>query len=253
MFRQQVGLRIDIWPEGQVCGGFMAGVITHMVIAKEILKFLPEGTIRNLDLYYLGTLVPDAVHARVGYERAHKKHTHFRDDIPDPDFELPENYALYRERLQQFIQCNRDRTDGLLDLYRGYVVHILTDELFVLSIRKEFCKQMEELGIGQNDKRFFEAIVADQNRNDLLLVYHYERMDHLRKHMERAAIHPVEGYISEQELEDSRSWLIDHHFVKKQELLQPIYITYDRTLNFIHSSAEWIADRMFTEDSPLRM
>jgi hypothetical protein len=231
----------------------MAGVITHMVIAKEMLKFLPEGTIRDLDLFYLGTLAPDAVHARIGYERAHKKHTHFRDQIPDPDFELPENYALYRERLEAFIACNRSRTDGLLDLYRGYVVHILTDELFVLSIRKEFCKRMEELGIGQNDTRFFEAIVADQNRNDLLLVYHYEGMAQPREHMERAPIYPVEGYISEQELEDSRFWLIDHHFVKKQELVQPVYITYDRTLDFIHSSAEKIVDMMFGVESSLRM
>ncbi len=231
----------------------MAGVITHMVIAKEMLKFLPEGTIRNLDLFYLGTLAPDAVHARMGYERVHKKHTHFRDDIPDPDFGLPENHTLYRERLEQFIKCNRNRTDGLLDFYRGYVVHILTDELFVLSIRREFCKRMEELGIEQNDKRFFEAIVADQNRNDLLLVYRYEEMDGLREHMERALIYPIEGYISEQELEDSRVWLIEHHFIKKHELIQPTYITYDRTLEFIYSSAEWIADKMFNPKSPLRM
>lgn len=231
----------------------MAGVITHMVIAKEMLKFLPEGTIRNLDLFYLGTLAPDAVHARIGYERAHKKHTHFRDEIPDPDFELPDNFALYRERLEQFVYNNRDRMDGLLDFYRGYVVHILTDELFVRSIRKEFCCRMEELGIGQEDKRFFEAIVADQNRNDLLLVYRYEGMDELRKYMERATIYPVEGFISEQELEDSRDWLIDQHFIKKHELIQPIYITYDRTLDFIHSAAELITDMMFGKESSLRM
>lgn len=231
----------------------MAGVITHMVIAKEILNLLPKGTVGDLDLFYLGTLVPDAVHARMGYVRAHKKHSHFRDDIPDTDFELPENYALYLERLEAFIRCNRNREDGLLDFYRGYVIHILTDELFVLSIRKEFCLQMEELGIGQEDKRFFDAIVADQNRNDLLLVDRYEGMEELKKHMERAVIHPVEGYTSEQELRDSRAWLIDYHFVKQQERLQPIYITYDRTLEFIHSAAERIAKRMFGEEGPLRM
>ncbi len=231
----------------------MAGVITHMVVAKEMLKCLPEGTIQNLDLFYLGTLAPDAVHARIGYERAHKKHTHFRDGIPDPDFELPENYALYRNRLKDFISCNRERTDGLLDFYRGYVVHILTDELFVLSIRKEFCKCMECLEIGQGDKRFFEAIVTDQNRNDLLLVYRYEGMEELRKHMEEAAVYPVEGLVSEQELEDSRVWLIDQHFIKKHELLQPVYITYDRTLDFIHSAAERIVDMMAGREDLPRM
>lgn len=231
----------------------MAGVITHLVIAKEMLKLLPEGTIKDPGLFYLGTVAPDAVHAREGYIRAHKKHTHFRDDIPDKDFETPENYSLYINRLIDFINLNKDRDDGLLDLYRGYVVHILTDELFVLSIRKEFCDTMAELGITQSDRAFFDYIVTDMNRNDLMLVDDYKDMNEIKKYMERVTIYPVEDYISEQEMHDCRGWLVHQHFHVEHDHLEPMYITYSRMKKFIHDTAEEIIKRLSDGSSLPRM
>lgn len=225
-------------------GGFMAGVITHLVIAKEMLRLLKEDTIKDPGLFYLGTMAPDAVHAREGYMRAHKKHTHFRDDIPDRDFETPENYSIYHTRLVDFISRNKDRKDGLLDLYRGYVVHILTDELFVLSIRKEFCDIMAAMGISQHDRYFFDSIVTDMNRNDLLLVDQYDGMEELRKAMEQVPIYPVEDLISSQEMSDSRDWLVRQHFHTEHEHLEPVYISYGRMQKFIHTAAEEIVKRL---------
>lgn len=231
----------------------MAGVITHLVIAKEILKLIPEGTIKKPELFYLGSLAPDAVHARDGYERAHKKHSHFRDDIPDKDFETPGNYKIYQDRLVNFINVNKDRKDGLIDFYLGYVVHILTDELFVLSIRKEFCETMEKMGISQNDRPFFEYIVGDMNRNDILLVYRYEGINEIKDYMEKVTAYPVAGYISKQEMSDCRDWLVRQHFYEKQELPEPNYISYERTLDFIYTAAEEIVKRLSEGRSLPRM
>jgi hypothetical protein len=222
----------------------MAGVITHMVIAREIQKSLPEGTIKDMGLFYLGNLAPDSIHAREGYIRAYKKHTHFRDDIPDKDFEMPENRELFHERLSAFILKNRDRRDGLLDLYRGYVVHILTDELFMLTLRKEFCKAMEEQGICQTDLPFFQYIVADMNRNDLLLVERYDGCDEIRSRMEQVPIYPIEDYLSAQEISDSRDWLVKHHFYDKNEILEPVYISYESMLHFIRMAAADISQKL---------
>jgi hypothetical protein len=201
----------------------MAGVITHMVIAREIIKLLPEGTIRDQGLFYLGNLAPDAIHAREGYERAHKKHTHFRDDILDMEFEQEENLALFHSRLIDFIKDNNEREDGLLDLYRGYVAHILADELFMLTVRKEFCSVMEDQGIAQNDKRFFDYIITDMNRNDFLLVENYE---------------------GSSEINESRNWLIHRHFIEEHESMEPRFISYDRNWQFIQMAAMSITDKL---------
>lgn len=231
----------------------MAGLITHMVVIREILKLLPENTIQDVGLFYLGSLAPDAVHQREGYVRAFKKHTHFRDDIPDRDFELPENYKVYQRRLIDFINDNINRSDNLLDLYRGYVVHILADELFLTTVRKEFCDTMKEKGIDQNDHFFFEYIVTDMMRNDSLLTERYEDIDEIRSYLEQVKVQAVESYISEKELEGSLKWLLQYYFYLGHEKQQPVYISYQRTLEFIHTAASEITKRLSDNDSLPKM
>ncbi len=231
----------------------MAGVITHMVIAREVIKKLHPGAIRDESLFYLGNLAPDAIHAREGYIRAFKKHTHFRDDIPDSDFGLPENRELFLKRLADFIEQNKDRTDGLFDLYLGYAAHILTDELFMLTVRKEFCEVMMDQGIAQSDRRFFEYIVGDMNRNDLLLIKNYEEIEKVKEKLLQVSIRPVEHYISEQEMGDCMDWMMKRHFVEEQETLQPLYISYQRIMDFIQEAAEYVVRTLTEAQSPLKM
>lgn len=231
----------------------MAGLITHLVIANEILNIIPEGTIKDTGLFFMGNIAPDAVHARENYIRVFKKYSHFRDDIPDKAFEEPDNYKLYCSRLTDFIKRCISRADGLMDLYRGYVVHIITDELFVLSVRKEFCKSMKKLGIEQDNRLFFEYIVNDMTRNDMLLVERYKDMPEIRKAIEKADAYAIEDYVSKQELQDSRQWLIRHHFIDRPELIMPEYISYERTTAFIDMAAKEIACRLKDGSSLPRM
>lgn len=231
----------------------MAGVITHMVIAREIEKRLEKGKLKDVGLFYLGNLAPDSIHAREGYVRSYKMHTHLREGIPDKDFGREENIELFHERVARFIICNRERRDGLLDLYRGYTVHLLTDELFMLTIRAEFCEIMKARGILQSDPLFFEYIVTDMNRNDLLLVKDYEGCEEIRRYLEQVPIYPVEGYLSEKEMSISREWLVRQHFNEKYELERPGYITYERMLQFIAMAAEDIVERLSEGGSLPRM
>ncbi len=231
----------------------MAGVITHMVIAREIIKRLPKDTIREECLFYLGNLAPDAIHAREGYVRAYKMHTHFRDDIRDSEFELPENRQNFYNRLADFIEKHKDRSDNLFDLYFGYAAHVLTDELFMLTIRKEFCTLMERQGIAQTDHRFFEYIIGDMNRNDLLLTQYYEDMKEVKEKLLQIKTYPVENYISDQEMHDCLEWMIKRHFDEGDEPEQPIYISYQRTLSFIHEAAEYIICKLTEAGSLIQM
>lgn len=231
----------------------MAGVITHMVIAREIIKLLPEGTIRDQGLFYLGNLAPDAIHAREGYIREYKMHTHFRDNIPDMEFELEEHQRAYRKRIVDFIADHKNREDGLNDLYLGYVAHILSDEWFMRTVRKEFCEVMNELGIAQTDPRFFEYIVSDMNRNDLLLVKQYDEMNEIKQQIETVSLHPVEEFISYQEMKISMDWLIYRHFYEEHELISPKYISYERMTRFLTEAASYVVRMLSEKDSPIQM
>lgn len=222
----------------------MAGLITHLVIANEIIKIIPEGVIKDTGMFFMGSIAPDAVHARENYVRSYKKHSHFRDNIPDKAFEEPYNYKLYFSRLSNFINRCIRRADGLMDLYRGYVVHIITDELFVLSVRKEFCESMTKLGIEQGNRLFFEYIVNDMTRNDYLLLERYKEMEEIRAAIEKSDAYAIEDYVSRQELLKCRQWLIKQHFIDRPEPIMPEYISYERTVAFIDMAAKEITCRL---------
>lgn len=230
----------------------MAGVITHMVIASEICKRLPKDMIQDEGLLYLGTLAPDAIHAREGYVRAYKKHTHLRDDIYDWDFAKDSYHSLFLHRVEDFILKNSQK-DEIIDLYRGYVIHLLTDELFVLTIRDEFCNRMESLGISQTDKEFMTYIVTDMYRNDYLLVKNYDGINNIRIRMEQVPVCEVEGYLSRNEMKSSRDWMIRQNFIEQHELFNPVYISYDRMTEFINFAAENILERLSEGGSLPRM
>lgn len=222
----------------------MAGLITHMVIAREIEKRLPGGIISDRGIFYLGNLAPDSIHARDGYIRAYKKHTHMRDDIPDKDFGTEENLQLFHQRVADFILENRNRPLPELDLYRGYVVHILADELFMLTIRKEFCDTLVQQDISQENPLFFKYIVEDMNRNDYLLIDQYEGSKEIQLNLEAVQIYPVAGYLSEQEIRTSRDWLLRQHYYQENDLLNPRYISQERMWDYIQMAADRIVWRL---------
>ncbi len=222
----------------------MAGLVTHLIIAREIHKRLPKGTIRDLGQFYAGSIAPDAVHARVNYVRADKKHTHLRDDIPDKDFIREDYLKLFRQRVADYILEHRNGEDGLLDVHRGYVVHLLTDELYLLTLRQEFVLNMEKLGISQADPEFFHRVITDMHRNDFLLLYHDKELDIIRYHLEQVKPFGLEPMLSEEEITESRWWVINRFFYEEYELEEPLSISFERSKDFIILATEDIIGRL---------
>lgn len=231
----------------------MAGIATHLIIAREILQLLPDGTIKDKSLFYAGSIAPDAIHAREGFVRKDKNHTHFRDNITERDFILCSNLELFHRRVSDFILEHRERKDGLLDLYRGYVVHILTDELYMLTLRQEFVLIMEERGIGQYDQEFIRSIITDMTRNDDLLVKRYSGMEEIKEYLQNLIPYQITGMLSENELRDSRNWVLERYFYEVIEPLEPVYISHERTLAFIHMAVKDIIGRLSEGGSLPRM
>jgi len=228
----------------------MAGLATHLIIAREVLKLLPEGLIKDKGDYYTGSIAPDAIHSRAGFVRADKKRTHLRQNIPDDDFHEKENLDLFHSRISDLIETCKDREE-YLDFYRGYLVHLLTDELFVLHIRRDFTELMNQRGIATNDREYYTSIVTDMHRIDFLLIKDYEGVDEIKTSLLNAKDIAMEGLLSKEEIRDSRNWVIDRYFSGNKPTGQPEfqnqlpeYIDYDRILDFVPFAAQDIAFRL---------
>jgi len=67
----------------------MPGSATHLAIANKLYSILGEGVIPDLPLFFGGSIAPDAIHAKPGYQREDKRHTHLTVGMPTDAFQNP--------------------------------------------------------------------------------------------------------------------------------------------------------------------
>lgn len=210
----------------------MAGTIMHLVIADRLLETL---RIKNPGFFYCGNLAPDAIMNRKNYTREMKRHTHFKDEIRLHEFHQPEKFQAYLERLNAFYRefVTKPYENEHWEIYFGYFTHMLVDELYLLHFRDRFVERLLAEGKDPVDKEFWDAFTLDVDMVDLELVrtypFHYAMPDAIRikEHYE------IEGLVTEQELIDSKEFIIRKNFdpEKKQEPLQ--VMTMEKNLEFI--------------------
>lgn len=156
----------------------MAGSVEHMAVAVELLREdqRQQGSFLKLNdpvHFVLGNLAPDGIMSRKGYVRSMKMHTHFRDGIPDWEFTREDHQKVFHQRIRSF--CVQMLSEHALDqdLYLGYVTHILTDEIFMKTIRQEFMEKIAAIGLTDRDAETFEHFTYDVNQIDFRLGREY--------------------------------------------------------------------------------
>lgn len=156
----------------------MAGSVEHMAVAVELLREdqRQQGSFLKLKdpvHFVLGNLAPDGIMSRKGYVRSMKMHTHFRDGIPDWEFTREDHQKVFHQRIHSF--CAQMLLEPALDrdLYLGYVTHILTDEIFMKTIRQEFMEKIVAIGLTDRDAETFEHFTYDVNQIDFRLGREY--------------------------------------------------------------------------------
>lgn len=156
----------------------MAGSVEHMAVAVELLREdqRKQGSFLKLKdpvHFVLGNLAPDGIMSRKGYVRSMKMHTHFRDGIPDWEFTREDHQKVFHQRIRSF--CAQMLLEPALDrdLYLGYVTHILTDEIFMKTIRQEFMEKIAAIGLTDRDAETFEHFTYDVNQIDFRLGREY--------------------------------------------------------------------------------
>jgi hypothetical protein len=222
----------------------MAGIITHLAIANRILNALPDGTITNKGLFYAGSIAPDLIRMREGVVRADKKHSHMRDNIADMEFGKRENLAMFHSRVANFINDNMSEEKNITDLYRGYVVHVLSDEIFLLTIRPDFVIEMDKLGIMPTDILFRDKIWHDLDCHDFRLIKDNGQMKDICNLLKSVEPHSIDDYITDKELALGINWVIEKNFDQEHGDSEPIYIPYEKILTFIEGAAQSIISRL---------
>lgn len=233
----------------------MAGSVEHLAVTIELLHIdkKADGSflqLKNPIHFALGNLAPDGIMSRKGYTRPMKMHTHFRDGIPDWEFTAASNLQLFHQRIRQFSEEMLSDSSLDRDLYLGYITHILTDEIFMKTVRPEFMKKIAVQGLTDRDAKTFEHFTYDVNQIDFRLGREYPGMDEMKGCLlceDDCSIREMRGVsdmITSQELTDSREWVRNFFFDQAPMPEKPVYYTYERALRFIEEAAIFIKDHL---------
>lgn len=217
----------------------MAGIITHMEIANKIMKALPEGTITNEELFLLGSMAPDAVRIRKD-----KKHSHMKDNTTDTDFIKEENLKIFHKRVENFIKEYTTEDKNLMDLYRGFIVHVLSDELFLLHVRPDFIIKMDKLGIASTDIEFRDKILYDLDAHDYTILRNSSDLKEKCRLLKDTKPIAIGDFVSAELLGNEIKWVQDKYIDQGNKAVEPIYISYDNICTFISNAVDNIIRRL---------
>lgn len=225
----------------------MAGTITHLVIADRILADLPSEIrrrIKNLSLYYCGNLAPDAVMARQGYVREMKKHTHFKDGIPEDELALDENFRLYRRRLEDFAKRFLTEENPQFELYFGYVTHMLADEIFILTLRDKHVRELQSMQANPNYEKYFIRFGKDVDLNDWRLLKEYKFSCDILEMIRRENDYEIKGMITNEELIKSKKFIINKNFLSEHPAETPVVLSYEENMDYIERASRQITSAL---------
>lgn len=216
----------------------MAGTVVHLVIADRLLDTLH---IENPALFYCGNLAPDAIMARQNYQRSMKTHTHFKDGQHPYEFRIKENQAVYHERFMEFFNSFlKDNNGPDRELFLGYVVHMLVDELYLLEYYEDFLVELNQKGISPADETFSKSFVHDVDQVDWELVRTYKFKYPMPDILFKEDGYEIPGWITAEELLSSKLYIVWKNFQQEHEK-EPLQVaTFQRNYDYIESCVEKI-------------
>lgn len=234
----------------------MAGTIVHLLTAEKLLLKLAERGAEypfdaalkiNRDYFVAGNICPDGIMARKDYQREMKLHTHFRDGIPDGDFDRPGMVPLFEERMKEFWEMHQWDETECPGLYLGYITHMMADERFILEERPKFFENISAIGLTEKDRDTFVRFGRETDLVDFRLIREHPELKRAYESLKHVRPYEIKGMITKEELTRSRNWILGYFFETEHGEEESCFLRYDSMVQFILDVTEEIAERLYEE------
>jgi len=212
--------------------------MVHLLTADLVREMIPSERTNNVQ-YFLGSIIPDAIHMRKGATLKDKEVTH----------------------LDKFRPGLKERVDKLLEtqwsvyvdtpLLLGYAVHLYTDAYWNAVLRRDFFPSYHARGITE-DSAFRKKYYTDVDPIDYRLFQKSSRPKELLEKLSAAKGIDFLGLIRAQEMElwvkRTQTWFSQYDQAKEN----PYGIIFLKDIEaFIHDSADKICSDIKKLNLPL--
>lgn len=231
----------------------MPGAATHIAIADKIYSIWGNDIIKNLPLFFCGNIAPDAIHTKPNYKREDKRHTHLTQDMPTDAFHNPVKLKIFHDRVNEFIKNYYHKYTEEKDLYLGYIIHLLTDELFNITKRTPFNRLQFTEGIDPNEQEYFSRILADIDYGDKFILAKYLYEQNVSEVLNAVWDYEIKGYIGKEELNNSKHYTINKFNNRVFPLKTLKYYSYDEAVDFIYYAVDDIIARLSGSSNILKI
>ena len=221
----------------------MPFTMTHLIIAKNVAA-TAAGLIDCLPRFYLGSIAPDAVHNRVGYEPEMKKTSHLISGREKWGY-TTDNEG-WEKNIIDFMQKNAGSEK--YDFILGYCTHALADvynnKYLWTPFRLKYGVDYE--GYAGEERRGYGAIYSQEcNALDRELALTYEGRDEFWRHLGNAECAGVDlpGIIYGPEIERQKDYILNHWYADKKhpDLSSNTLRTYEGEMAFIRDASDYVA------------
>jgi hypothetical protein len=210
----------------------MAGVITHIFIANRLLKNKII-SVQNETEFYLGVVAPDAVMSNKNYTRDDKLVSHLRDNIPSDRWYQDQYQDIFKTNLRKFY--DKEVYVSQSDYSLGYLVHLITDQVFHYSFRDDIEFALKSKNIDYDNNMLKEAMLNDL---DIIDYYLLEKNDYIKEVLnntsDKCNIFGNEEYVTKESVCKNFVWIESKYFGVIPDI-EPVCFTNKKVIALLSS------------------
>jgi len=229
----------------------------HLAMADKIYSSLGSSVIKSPSLFFCGNLAPDAYETRSSFTLFDKKHSHMCDDevVHSYGYGYPEAANLFKIRINEFIENFYITADENKDLYLGYIVHLLTDEIYRRKVYQLLEAHLKSDEINNDEPNFrknladkvaageYKDIFNEISRSYKISLHEYPFKQNLIKILDTTWYCDLRGYISVEDIRTFNKFVLNS-VQNEQKQNKVINTETDKAVKFIDFTANEIISRI---------
>ena len=193
---------------------------------------------QNLPQFYMGVNAPDAYLTRAQRVRDDRNKSHL---VTEDFYYIKDDFSFFENEIFKFVK--RHAVGEHKDFFIGYGIHLLTDIFWAREIYQPVSAKyaLDKGGLVSNETFRTKMYLPEMTAIDVMLYRNCVFKDELWENLANGYGINVMDLVTAEEIEKDRNLTLGWYDKKcEEDLVNPVYVTYERVLDFIMTAVDEI-------------